>query len=92
MNKMRKELMSKSIIALATSCILTLSTSATANVSSTVNLTSDYTFNGVSQTSNNPALQVSVDYAADMVFILALGHPISILVVLMILTLSGTPT
>jgi uncharacterized protein (TIGR02001 family) len=60
--------MNKSIIALATSCILTLSTSATANVSSTVNLTSDYTFNGVSQTSNNPALQVSVDYAADSGF------------------------
>lgn len=57
--------MNKSIIALATTCLLTLSSAATADVSSTVNLASDYTFNGVSQTSNDPALQVSLDYAAE---------------------------
>lgn len=38
---------------------------AMANVSSTVTAVSDYTFNGVSQTDNNPALQASLDYAAD---------------------------
>ncbi len=60
--------MNKSIIALATSCLLTLSGAATADVTSTVNLASDYTFNGVSQTSNDPALQVSLDYAAESGF------------------------
>jgi len=62
---MRNKIMNKSIIALATTCLLTLSSAATADVSSTVNLASDYTFNGVSQTSNDPALQVSLDYAAE---------------------------
>jgi uncharacterized protein (TIGR02001 family) len=65
---MRYKIMNKSIIALATSCLLTLSGVATADVSSTVNLASDYTFNGVSQTSNDPALQVSLDYAAESGF------------------------
>ncbi|MFT6901297.1 MAG: hypothetical protein ACJAXS_001487 [Colwellia sp.] len=60
--------MNKSIIAIATSCLLTLSTVAVADVSSTINLTSDYTFNGVSQTGNDPALQASLDYAADSGF------------------------
>lgn len=57
--------MNKNIIALATSGLLAISASATADVSSTVNLASDYTFNGVSQTDNSPALQASLDYAAD---------------------------
>jgi uncharacterized protein (TIGR02001 family) len=39
-----------------------------AEVSSTINLTSDYTFNGVSQTGNDPALQASLDYTADSGF------------------------
>jgi uncharacterized protein (TIGR02001 family) len=60
--------MNKSIIAIATSCLLTLSSAALADVSSTINLTSDYTFNGVSQTGNDPALQASLDYAADSGF------------------------
>lgn len=38
----------------------------TANtLSSTVTATSDYTFNGVSQTDNDPALQASLDYGFD---------------------------
>ncbi|TWX53621.1 TorF family putative porin [Colwellia hornerae] len=60
--------MNKSIIAIATSCLLTLSSAALADVSATVNLASDYTFNGVSQTGNDPALQASLDYAADSGF------------------------
>lgn len=56
--------MNKTIIATATTCLLTLSTAALADVSSTVNLASDYTFNGVSQTINDPALQASLDYSA----------------------------
>ncbi|MBA6292268.1 hypothetical protein H4J58_01295 [Colwellia sp. MB3u-70] len=55
--------MNKSIIALATSFLLATSSAALADVSATVNLTSDYTFNGVSQTGNDPALQASLDYA-----------------------------
>lgn len=60
--------MNKSIIAIATSCLLTLSNGAAADVTATVNLASDYTFNGVSQTGNDPALQASLDYAADSGF------------------------
>jgi len=62
--------MNKNIIAIATSGLLTLSVCANAEVSSTVNLASDYTFNGVSQTDNSPALQASIDYAADSGFYL----------------------
>ncbi|MCF7498459.1 MULTISPECIES: TorF family putative porin [unclassified Pseudoalteromonas] len=40
-----------------------LSTSAMADLSTTVTLASDYTFNGVSQTQNDPAIQGSLDYA-----------------------------
>jgi len=57
--------MNKNIIAVATSALLTLSAGADAAVSATVNLASDYTFNGVSQTGNDPALQASLDYSAD---------------------------
>ena len=57
--------MKKNIIALATTCLLATSTAAFADVSATVNVTSDYTFNGVSQTNDNPALQASLDYAGD---------------------------
>ena len=60
--------MNKTIIAAATTCLLTLPAGAMAAVSSTVNLASDYTFNGVSQTGNDPALQASLDYAADSGF------------------------
>jgi uncharacterized protein (TIGR02001 family) len=60
--------MNKTLIAAATAGLLTLSTTALADFSATVNLASDYTFNGVSQTSNDPALQGSLDYAADSGF------------------------
>ncbi len=65
---MRTKFMNKTLIAAATTCLLTLSTGALAGVSATVNLASDYTFNGVSQTGNDPALQGSLDYAADSGF------------------------
>ncbi|MDX2367525.1 MAG: TorF family putative porin, partial [Colwellia sp.] len=65
---MSKERMNKNIIAVAASFLLTLSTTALADVSSTVNLASDYTFNGYSQTDSGPALQASLDYAADSGF------------------------
>lgn len=57
--------MNKTITAMAMGCLLTASAGVAAAVSSTVNLTSDYTFNGVSQTGNDPALQASLDYADD---------------------------
>lgn len=60
--------MKKSIITLATSCLLAVSANALADVSSTVNLTSDYTFNGVSNSDNGPALQASLDYSNDSGF------------------------
>jgi len=42
---------------------LAISTSAMADLSATVTAASDYTFNGVSQTDNGPALQGSFDYS-----------------------------
>ena len=42
---------------------LAISTSAMADLSATGTLVSDYTFNGVSQTDNGPALQGSFDYS-----------------------------
>jgi uncharacterized protein (TIGR02001 family) len=65
---MSTKIMNKTLIAAATTCLLALSTGAAADVSSTVNLASDYTFNGVSQTGNDPALQVSLDYSASSGF------------------------
>jgi len=59
--------MKKSLLAVGTGLFL-LAHGANAGVSATVNLTSDYTFNGVSQTGNDPALQASLDYAADSGF------------------------
>ena len=55
--------MKSNLIALATCSLLAASSAALADVSTTVNVTSDYTFNGVSQTGNDPALQASLDYA-----------------------------
>ncbi|MCH9692429.1 MAG: TorF family putative porin [Gammaproteobacteria bacterium] len=43
--------------------LLVLSQQSQAELSSTVTLLSDYTFNGISQTENNPALQLNLDYA-----------------------------
>ncbi|BED91181.1 MULTISPECIES: TorF family putative porin [unclassified Pseudoalteromonas] len=42
-----------------------LSTTATANWSTTITAASDYTFNGVTQTDSDPAIQASLDYAFD---------------------------
>lgn len=42
-----------------------LSTTAAANWSTTITAASDYTFNGVSQTDSDPAIQASLDYAFD---------------------------
>jgi len=60
--------MNKNILAIAATTLLSVSSLSQAAVTSTVNLASDYTFNGVSQTVNDPALQVSLDYAADSGF------------------------
>ncbi|ABE54007.1 conserved hypothetical protein [Shewanella denitrificans OS217] len=57
--------MNKSLLALAVSGLLVFAQTAQAGVSATVTAASDYTFNGVSQTGNDPALQGSLDYAAD---------------------------
>ena len=57
------QVMKSNLIALATCSLLAASSAALADVSTTVNVTSDYTFNGVSQTGNDPALQASLDYA-----------------------------
>jgi len=62
--------MNKSVIAMVTSGLLAVSANVAADVSSTVNIASDYTFNGVSQTDNSPALQASLDYAAESGFYL----------------------
>jgi|TARA_R110002050_G_scaffold124942_2_gene244312 uncharacterized protein (TIGR02001 family) len=59
-------MMNTTIKKLALLSLFTLPTSVMAGeLSTTVNATSDYTFNGVSQTDNSPALQASLDYAAD---------------------------
>ena len=42
-----------------------LSTTVSANWSTTITAASDYTFNGVTQTDNDPAIQASLDYAFD---------------------------
>lgn len=60
--------MKKTMMAASLSGLLLLSANAMADVSSTVKVVSDYTFNGVSQTGNDPALQASLDYAADSGF------------------------
>lgn len=57
--------MNKSLLALAVSGLFMFAQTAQAGVSATVTAASDYTFNGVSQTGNDPALQGSLDYADD---------------------------
>lgn len=56
--------MKKTLLACAISTAAMLPTLANAELSSTVGIVSDYTFNGVSQTDNSPALQASLDYDA----------------------------
>lgn len=60
--------MKNTYIPLAIASLIITSTPALAALSSTVNVASDYTFNGVSQTQENPALQASLDYANDSGF------------------------
>lgn len=56
--------MKKILILTATSCcVVAMSNTARADWSLTAKAVSDYTFNGVSQTQGDPALQVSVDWA-----------------------------
>ncbi|WP_440876568.1 TorF family putative porin [Thalassotalea sp. PLHSN55] len=57
--------MNKYIFIAVINCLVFFSMNAIANISATINLASDYTFNGVSQTGNDPALQGSLDYAND---------------------------
>jgi uncharacterized protein (TIGR02001 family) len=58
--------MNRTIKKFALLILFALPTSVTAGeLSTTINATSDYTFNGVSQTDNDPALQASLAYAAD---------------------------
>lgn len=45
--------------------LLLVSAVASAEVTSTVTLTSDYDFRGLTQTDEDPALQASIDYAAE---------------------------
>ena len=54
--------MKKTLLACAVSAAVMLPSLASAELSTTVSLVSDYTFNGVSQTDNSPALQASLDY------------------------------
>ena len=61
---MKKAVLIKSLLPLAATSLL-VAADAQADWSGTVSLNSDYTFNGVSQTQNNPALQGSIDYSAD---------------------------
>ena len=53
------------MIKVAAASLLMASATASANLSTTVSVVSDYSFNGVSQTDSKPALQASLDYAAD---------------------------
>jgi uncharacterized protein (TIGR02001 family) len=54
--------MKKTLLACAVSTAVMLPSLASAELSTTVSLVSDYTFNGVSQTDGDPALQASLDY------------------------------
>jgi len=55
-------IMKKILLACAVSSAAMLPSLASAELSSTVGVVSDYTFNGISQTDNGPALQASLDY------------------------------
>ncbi|WP_022944616.1 TorF family putative porin [Pseudoalteromonas ruthenica] len=57
--------MRKTIYSLSAISLMMASQVALADWSATITGASDYTFNGVSQTENDPALQGSIDYAAD---------------------------
>jgi uncharacterized protein (TIGR02001 family) len=57
--------MKKILLATAVTSAMLLPSLAAADLSATAGIVSDYTFNGVSQTDNSPALQVSLDYGTD---------------------------
>lgn len=57
--------MKKILLASAVTSAMLLPSLASADLSANVSLVSDYTFNGVSQTDNSPALQVGLDYGTD---------------------------
>jgi uncharacterized protein (TIGR02001 family) len=57
--------MKKILLATAVTSAMLLPSLATADLSVTAGVVSDYTFNGVSQTDNGPALQASLDYGTD---------------------------
>ena len=60
--------MKKILLATAVTSAMLLPSLASADVSATVGLVSDYTFNGVTQTDNGPALQLGLDYAGDQFY------------------------
>ena len=53
------------VLASAVTSAMLLPNFAAADLSATVGVVSDYTFNGVSQTDNAPALQLGLDYGTD---------------------------
>jgi uncharacterized protein (TIGR02001 family) len=61
--------MKKTLLACAIATAVMIPSFASADLSSTVGLVSDYTFNGVSQTNGDPALQVSLDYDAGAFYV-----------------------
>jgi uncharacterized protein (TIGR02001 family) len=65
--------MKKVLLSTAVSTALLLPTLASAEMSTTVAVVSDYTFNGVSQTDNSPALQIGLDYGTDDFYVGAWG-------------------
>lgn len=60
--------MKKILLATAVTSAMLLPTLASADMSATVGIVSDYTFNGVSQTDNGPALQLGLDYSGDQFY------------------------
>lgn len=57
--------MKKILLATAVTSAMLLPSLASAELSATAGVVSDYTFNGVSQTDNAPALQLGLDYGTD---------------------------
>ena len=57
--------MKKILLTAAVTSAMLLPTFANADLSATAGIVSDYTFNGVSQTDNGPALQLGLDYGTD---------------------------
>jgi uncharacterized protein (TIGR02001 family) len=58
----------KQVKYLSAAVLLALSGAAQADVTSTITLTSDYDFRGISQTGEEPAVQLSIDYAHEAGF------------------------